>query len=155
MVVKTDPCAFTENKIYPGRGRKFVSKDGKVHYFVSHKASSLYKQRIKPVRLTWTAAWRRHHNKGKSQESAKRRVRKHGRIQKAIVGMTLDEIKRKKEEKPQEREQKREAARKELQDRQKKKVDAKKQEKAKIQKSKAPAAGKKDAKKAQNAGKKR
>ena len=54
MVVKTDPCAFTEAKIYPGRGAKFVSKDGKLHYFISKKVQRLYHKKTKPVKLTWT-----------------------------------------------------------------------------------------------------
>ena len=42
MVIKTDPCAFTEYRIYPGKGRKFVSKDGKTHFFISTKVHSLF-----------------------------------------------------------------------------------------------------------------
>ena len=42
MVVKTDPCAYSEMKIYPGRGSRFASKDGKVHIFISSKVRSLY-----------------------------------------------------------------------------------------------------------------
>lgn len=30
MVVKTDLCAFSETRIYPGRGTRFVRKDGQV-----------------------------------------------------------------------------------------------------------------------------
>jgi hypothetical protein len=30
MVVKTDVCFFSENKIFPGHGSKFVRKDGRV-----------------------------------------------------------------------------------------------------------------------------
>ena len=30
MVVKTDVCYFSELKIFPGHGSKFVRKDGKV-----------------------------------------------------------------------------------------------------------------------------
>jgi len=59
MVIKTDPCDFSEMKIYPGKGSKFAGKDGKVHYFISSKCRSLYHQKIKPVKLTWTQAWRR------------------------------------------------------------------------------------------------
>lgn len=54
MVIKTEPCAFSELKIYPGRGTRFAARDGKLHYFINSKCRSLYHQRIKPVKLTWT-----------------------------------------------------------------------------------------------------
>jgi large subunit ribosomal protein L24e len=54
MVIKTDPCAFSEMKIYPGRGSHFAAKDGKVYFFISSKVRSLFHQKIKPVKLTWT-----------------------------------------------------------------------------------------------------
>ena len=131
MVIKTDPCSFTEYRIYPGRGRKFAAKDGKVYYFISTKAASLFHQRKKAVKLTWTQAWRRFNKKIKVDEISKRRTRKTTRVQKAIVGMSLDEIKRRRAEKPEEREKKMEAAKKEVKDRQKKKMEAKRAEKQK------------------------
>ena len=63
MVTKTEICSYTETKIYPGQGRRFISKDGKTHYFVSQKARSMYHQKIKNVKLTWTQAWRRFNKK--------------------------------------------------------------------------------------------
>ena len=39
----------------------------KVHYFINTKATSLFKQKIKPVKLRWTQAWRRMNKKGKAQ----------------------------------------------------------------------------------------
>ena len=68
MVIKTDPCAFSEMKIYPGRGSRFAAKDGKVHFFISSKARSLYHQKIKPVKLTWTQASRRFNKKVKVED---------------------------------------------------------------------------------------
>ena len=68
MVVKTDACAFTELKIFPGRGSRFAGKDGKVHMFISRKAKSLYFQKIKPVKLTWTQASRRFNKKVKIED---------------------------------------------------------------------------------------
>ena len=51
MVTKTDKCSYTEYKIIPGRGTRFISKDGRVHYFISSKARSLFHQKIKPAGL--------------------------------------------------------------------------------------------------------
>merc|ERR1719400_2439410 len=110
---KTDLCTYTEYRIYPGHGQKFVAKDGKVSFFITRKADSLFHQKIKPVKLRWTQAWRRMNKKGKADEQAKKRTRKVQKFQKAIVGMSLDDIKKKKAEKPQLRQQAKEAAAKE------------------------------------------
>ena len=142
MVTKTEPCAFSEYRIYPGRGKKFVAKDGKTYYFISCKVASLFHQRKKAVKLTWTQAWRRFNKKIKADEISKRKTRKTTRVQKAIVGMSLDEIMRRKNEKPDEREKKLEAAKKEAKARNQKKVEAKRADKKKAapaQKAAAPA----------------
>jgi large subunit ribosomal protein L24e len=139
MVTKTEPCSFSEYRIYPGRGRKFAAKDGKVYYFISTKVASLFHQKKKAVKLTWTQAWRRFNKKIKVDEISKRRTRKTTRVQKAIVGLSLDEILRRKNEKPEERDKKTEAAKKEAKARQQKKVDAKRAEKGKKAAQKAPA----------------
>ena len=121
MVVKTDLCPYTEYRIYPGCGQRLIAKDGKVHYFINRKATSLFKQKIKPVKLRWTQAWRRMNKKGKVDESGKKRTRRAQKFQKAIVGMSLDDIKKKKAQKPELRKQAQEAAAKEAKMRQQKK----------------------------------
>ena len=98
MVTKTEKCSYTEYKIVPGRGSRFISKDGRTHYFISTKARSLFHQKIKPVKLTWTLAWRAFNKKIKVDDSHKKRTKKTARVQKAVVGMSLDEIKRRKAE---------------------------------------------------------
>merc|ERR1719245_1202636 len=113
MVIKTDLCSYTEYRIYPGHGQKFVAKDGKVSFFISKKAESLFHQRIKPVKLRWTQAWRRMNKKGTANEQVKKRTRKVQKFQKAIVGMSLDDIKMKKQQKPQLRQEAKDAAAKE------------------------------------------
>jgi large subunit ribosomal protein L24e len=95
-----------------------IAKDGKVHFFISTKAASLFKQRIKPVKLRWTQAWRRMNKKGKADEGGKKRTRRAQKVQKAIVGMSLDDIKKKKAEKPALRRAAEEAAKKEAKQRQ-------------------------------------
>merc|ERR1711865_341063 len=110
MVIKTDLCPYTEYRIYPGHGNRFFAKDGKTHLFISRKAYSLFRQKIKPVKLRWTQAWRRMNKKGKADEGGKKRTRKAQKFQKAIVGMSLDDIKKKKAQKPELRQQAKEAA---------------------------------------------
>eukprot|EP00933_Yihiella_yeosuensis_P036337 TRINITY_DN300_c0_g1_i2.p2 TRINITY_DN300_c0_g1~~TRINITY_DN300_c0_g1_i2.p2 ORF type:complete len:156 (-),score=56.40 TRINITY_DN300_c0_g1_i2:193-660(-) len=101
MVIKTDLCHYTEYRIYPGHGQRFVAKDGKMHFFINSKADSLFHQRIKPVKLRWTQAWRRMNKKGKVEEGGKKKTRKAAKFQKAIVGMSLDDLKKKKAQKPE------------------------------------------------------
>merc|ERR1712086_192143 len=138
MVTKTEMCSYTENRIYPGRGRRHIGKDGKTYFFISTKARSMFHQKIKAVKLTWTLAWRRFNKKIRVDELNKKRSRKTTRVQKAVVGMSLDEIKRRKNESRAERDQKHDVAVKEIKDRKIKEMAAKKVEKAKANKAAAP-----------------
>tara|TARA_B110000503_G_C6948632_1_gene330087 strand:- start:155 stop:703 length:549 start_codon:yes stop_codon:yes gene_type:complete len=140
MVIKTDPCAFSELKIYPGRGSRFAGKDGRIYFFISSKTRSLYHQKIKPVKLYWTQASRRFLKKTKVDDIQKKRTRRTTRVQKAVVGMSLDDIKRKRAEDTATRDKQLDATKKELKDRNVKKMQAKKQEKAKQPKNAAPKA---------------
>merc|ERR1711915_1107125 len=99
MVVKTETCVYTEYKIYPGRGIRFVAKDVKTHLFINSKATSMFHQRIKPVKLTWTQAWRRKNKKGKIDDVNKNKRAKAQKFQKAIVGMSLTDLAKKKGQK--------------------------------------------------------
>ena len=139
MVTKTELCSYTENKIYPGRGRRHIARDGKTHYFISTKARSLFHQKIKPVKLTWTLAWRRFNKKVRVDDLNRKRTRRTARVQKAVVGMSLDDIKRRKAETRDERDKKHDVAVKEIKERKVKEMQAKKSEKAKLAKVAAPA----------------
>ena len=131
MVTKTEKCSYTEYKIVPGRGSRFISKDGRTHYFISTKARSLFHQKIKPVKLTWTLAWRAYNKKIKVDDIQKKRSRKTTRIQKAVVGMSIEEIRRKKAESREERDKAADAAAVTIKDRKAKAMQAKKAEKSK------------------------
>lgn len=52
--IKTELCSFCEYRIYPGRGQKFVSRDGKVHTFIHSKQARLGRQKLKAAKLRWT-----------------------------------------------------------------------------------------------------
>eukprot|EP01006_Ploeotia_vitrea_P033140 TRINITY_DN65260_c0_g2_i1.p1 TRINITY_DN65260_c0_g2~~TRINITY_DN65260_c0_g2_i1.p1 ORF type:complete len:166 (-),score=106.35 TRINITY_DN65260_c0_g2_i1:662-1129(-) len=95
MVVKTDTCFYTDYKVYPGHGSRFVRKDGKLLTFLNRKATSLYKQGIKAQRLTWTSQWRRRHKKGNVEAVQRRKVKKSTRVFKSITGLTLDDLRKK------------------------------------------------------------
>ena len=87
MVIKTQTCEYSEYKIFPGHGKKLISKDGKVHLFINRKMNRLYKHHIKSVKLTWSQAWRRFHKKGREEEAKKKRQKRKQRIQKGYIGM--------------------------------------------------------------------
>ncbi|CAD7931138.1 unnamed protein product [Amoebophrya sp. A25] len=151
MVVKTDLCSYTEYKIYPGRGQKFVAKDGKVSFFLTAKADSLFHQKIKAVKLTWSQAWRRMNKKGKLEVNTRRAKKKGAKQQKAIAGLTLEDMKAKRNQRDNLRQQAKETAVKEAKARQTKKASKpqqakpqqnKQQNKAPQQKSKAGGAAK-------------
>ena len=110
----------------PGRGTRFISKDGRTHYFISTKARSLFHQKIKPVKLTWNMAWRAHNKKIKVDDIQKKRSRKTTRIQKAVVGMSIEEIRRKKAESREDRDKNATAAEKEITERKAKQRQQKK-----------------------------
>ena len=135
MVTKTEICSYTANKIYPGRGRRFVAKDGKTSYFLSQKARSMFHQGIKKVYLSWTQDWRAKHKKIRQEETQKRHSKKTTKVRKAIVGMSLDEIKRRRHESDADRTARRAADDKAVKDRKAKIAAAKKAEKAKTQKA--------------------
>lgn len=98
--IKTELCSFCEYRIYPGRGQKFVARDGKVQTYIHSKQARLGRQKLKAAKLRWTLIWRRANKKSRGEAVAKRRTRKSGKVQKAIVGISLDEIKQRRAAKP-------------------------------------------------------
>lgn len=146
MVTNTDICSYTEYKIYPGVGRRFIARDGRLHFFVSNKARQMYHQKIKAVKLTWTTAWRKFNKKGRTDESSKKRTRKTVRVQKSIVGMNIADIKRMKDESRTERDQKHDTAMAEVKARKMKVIQEKKEKMAKLAKSQPKASGPKQPK---------
>lgn len=126
MVITTNTCFFTEYKIYPGRGIKFVTRDCKTHYFINRKVTELFKRKTKAVKLNWTQAWRRYFQKSKSEQAIKKRVQKKEKLEKAIEGLTLDTIQKMK---TTEEKTKLQTASKEIKERQRKAAEAKKKQK--------------------------
>ncbi|GFE52996.1 60S ribosomal [Babesia ovis] len=93
--IKTELCSFSDYRVYPGRGQKFVARDGKVYFFISSKSASLHKQRVKPAKVKWTPSWRKANKKFQTEVSHRRRSKKAARYQKAFLGLSLDELKAK------------------------------------------------------------
>jgi len=94
-----------------------IRRDGKPIWLGSSKTHSLTLQRKKAAKLVWTQAWRRLHKKGITETAAKKRTRRAGKVQRAVVGASLEDIKKKAAQKSELRTAAREAALKELKDR--------------------------------------
>ncbi|ETV92531.1 hypothetical protein H310_13208 [Aphanomyces invadans] len=143
MVIKTETCAFSESRIYPGHGVRLVRKDGNAYTLLNSKCKSLFLQRKKPAKIHWTLGWRRMNKKLRVEETSRRRARKTTKIQRAIVGVSVDELKKKRNQKPQLRAAARDAALKEAKDQAKaKKAAAPAPQKKQVIKN-APKGGKK------------
>ena len=94
-----------------------IRRDGKPLWLGSSKSFSLTIQRKKAAKLVWTQAWRRLHKKGLTETTAKKRTRRVGKTQRAVVGASLEDIKKKAAQKNELRTAAREAALKELKER--------------------------------------
>lgn len=46
MVIKTDLCTFSEWRIYPGHGRRFVAKDGRLFYYLNQKSRAFSARKV-------------------------------------------------------------------------------------------------------------
>lgn len=144
--MKIEVDSFSGSKIYPGRGTLFVRGDSKIFRFQSSKSASLFHQRKNPRRISWTVLYRRHHKKGISEETSKKRTRKTVKHQRAIVGASLELIKERRSQKPSERKAARDS--KLAKDKEAKKAAkaARKAEKAKAAAAGAPVVSKQSAK---------
>jgi large subunit ribosomal protein L24e len=94
-----------------------IRRDGKPLWMGTSKAFSLTLQRKKAAKLVWTQAWRRLHKKGITETTTKKRTRRTGKVQRAVVGATLEDIRKKAAQKSTIRAASKEAAMKELKDR--------------------------------------
>ena len=101
--MKIEVDSFSGSKIYPGRGTLFVRGDSKIFRYQSSKSASLFHQRKNPRRIAWTVLYRRHHKKGISEETSKKKTRKAVQHQRTIFGASLEFIKEKRAMKPSER----------------------------------------------------
>ncbi|RCV27856.1 hypothetical protein SEVIR_5G363700v4 [Setaria viridis] len=136
MVLKTELCRFSGQKIYPGKGIRFIRADSQVFLFANSKCKRYFHNRLKPAKLTWTAMYRKQHKKDIHAEAVKKRRRTTKKpYSRSIVGATLEVIQKKRSEKPEVRDAAREAALREIKERIKKTKDEKKAKKAEVAKS--------------------
>ena len=96
MVVKTEICSFSELRIYPGKGIRYMSKDCKLPIFLNKKTSKLYLRKVKPQKIRWCTAWRRINKKLQTSEAAKKKKRRAKKIIREIAGLDIEEINKRK-----------------------------------------------------------
>merc|ERR1712139_121401 len=93
MVVKTETCAFSGHKVFPGRGVRYVRIDSRMFIFSTGKAEASFLMKRNQRKISWTMFYRRLHKKGLSEDVSKKRNVKRAKIQRAYVGASLDVIK--------------------------------------------------------------
>ncbi|KAH3763481.1 60S ribosomal protein L24 [Pelomyxa schiedti] len=109
--MKTLTCSFSGFKIFPGRGIKYVKADCKAFVFFSSKTKRAFLHRANPRNRRWTQQYRTVNKKGQQTEAvAHQRRRKTHKVERAIEGASLDEIRQKRMQRPEARAAAREAA---------------------------------------------
>ena len=113
-LIAAELCALSEYRIYPGNGKLFIRRDGKPLFFGTSKSYSLTMQRKKPAKLVWTQAWRRLNKKGATDVAVKKNRRRTNKVARAVVGISLDDIRKRASQKSEVRSAQRDAALKEV-----------------------------------------
>merc|ERR1719499_182460 len=92
MVVKTNTCVFSDQKVFPGKGISQIRRDGRQMLFASSKCKSLFNQQKKAAKIVWTRNWRVLHKKIKVQREARKIKKTKKKTQRAIQGLDLEAI---------------------------------------------------------------
>jgi large subunit ribosomal protein L24e len=119
MVIKTELCSFSEWKIYPGKGIRYVARDGRPFLYLSKRTKDFGLRKLKAQRLRWTTAWRRLHKKLKQTNVGKNKKNKAFRKERAIEGVTLEDIRKLKTARPEDKKALAEEAVREIKERKK------------------------------------
>jgi large subunit ribosomal protein L24e len=72
-----------------------------VHIYLNSKCQRSADMRRNPRRVTWTVYYRRKHKKGASEQEIKKRTRRNIKFQRAITGVTWNEILAKRNQQPE------------------------------------------------------
>ncbi|XP_075262226.1 large ribosomal subunit protein eL24-like [Convolutriloba macropyga] len=132
-MVKQETCTFSLLKIPAGKGKKYARSDGKIAFFLSKKCETHFKAKRNPRLFRWGAVYRRKREKAqKDTKKAKKIVVKTSALSRGIAGMTMDELLKKKNEKPEVRKAKQEAAIRALKAKKREISEKKKAEKAQV-----------------------
>merc|ERR1711918_292784 len=100
--------------VFPGRGVRYVRIDSRMFIFSTGKAEASFLMKRNQRKISWTMFYRRLHKKGLTEDVSKRKKSGKSKVQRAYVGASLDVIKAKKSQKPEQRAAAREAALREV-----------------------------------------
>jgi len=78
--------------------------------FISGKSAMSYKFKRNPREINWTVLYRRKNKKGVVEQETKKKSRKVAKFQRAVAGATLEDIMKKRNQKPEVRKAQREQA---------------------------------------------
>ena len=126
MVVKTEVCSFSEQRIYPGKGIRLITREGKLAILQNRRCKQFFVRKVKGQVIRWTVTWRRLNKKLSNDETVKRKKRRTRKAIKDVVGLEREEIRRKRNMTNEEREAQREQAIREIKQRKEKERQAKK-----------------------------
>jgi len=124
--MKTEVCAFSHFKIYPGHGKRVVKADLRTLIFLNRKCEASFNFKRNPRKINWTVLYRRKHKKGQVELETKKKSHKVAKFQRAIAGATLDEIMKKRNQNPEVRKAQRDQAIRAAKDLKKAKAQTKK-----------------------------
>jgi len=112
VVCRTDTCVFSNFRIYPGHGTLFIRIDGKAFRFINGKNEASFHMKRNPRKLNWTMFYRRLRKKGTQEDQlkkAKKRVVTSSAVTRGFAGLSIEQLKLKKDETPERRKAAREA----------------------------------------------
>ena len=144
LVDRLEICAFSGQKIYPGRGALFVRGDSRAFRLLNGKCEAHFLKKKNPRKFHWTVVYRRLHKKGTTETVQKKRTRRVIKSVRGIEGASSDLIKAKRSQPAEVRTAARMEALNADKAKKKEQQQKKKQEKVKslasmpAQKSKAP-----------------
>eukprot|EP00727_Mastigamoeba_balamuthi_P005399 m51a1_g14860 putative 60S ribosomal protein L24e (163) ;mRNA; f:554246-555030 len=117
--MKVQLCAFSGFKLYPGRGIRFVRADAKSFVFYSDKCKGRFLIKKNPREIAWTVLYRQIHRKKSTEAVKQKRVRRNFKTEKGITGLSLEEIRQRRNQKPEVRKAAREEAIREVKEKRK------------------------------------
>ena len=117
--MKFGTCSFSGFRVYPGRGIVFVRGDGHKFLFFSKKSQHQFMVRRNPRECAWTTLFRTQHRKGASEEIVKKAKRHVVKAEKGVVGLSVEDLRSRRNQTADVRVAAREAAVKALKDKMK------------------------------------
>ena len=118
-------CSFSGYKLYPGRGIRFIRGDSRNFVFYSKKCLTQFLAKRNPRTCAWTTMFRQQHRKGQTEVVTKKKNTKLVKAERGLAGIELEELRARRNQKPEERLAAREAAAKAIKDKIKAKNAAK------------------------------